>query len=205
MNFSEIKPKVYLYLGYKGEIAASSTDSDIERELAELERIGGFKYLCRAYSEPPEFLHKSPYSEFLDGSRGVVLCVTTLGHGVDSYIKKLSRTDASRALVADSCASATLEYLADEYERGLSDELTYRFCPGYGGSDVSDIRYIFRELRPERIGVTVDPNYYMLPSKTMAGVIGIGKRAVKTCEGCLIGADCKYLKENIRCYDSAKK
>ena len=200
MNYSELLPQVYSYLGFRGVGASPETDELILAVLSEMEGAVQFNYLYKAFETAPGFLQKPPYDEFLRGCRGVILSVMTLGAGVDRKINQLSRTDMSRAIVFDACASAYLEARSDEYEKTFGENLTYRFCPGYGGSDVSDIKYIFELLRPERIGVTLNENHFMLPAKSMAGIIGIGKSAKKTCEECFMLPHCRYREEGKRCW-----
>lgn len=204
MNCSEIKPQIYNYLGFKGVAESPDTDELIASCLGELEKTAQFNSLYRAFENAPEFLKKPPYESFLAGTAGVILSVTTLGAGVDRLINRLYRTDMARAVVFDACASAYLEAKSDEFERTLGDDLTYRFCPGYGGSSVEDLKYIFEILKPEKIGVTLNESLFMLPAKTMAGVIGIGKKVKKTCEGCFMLPHCKYREEGKRCYASEK-
>ena len=205
MNFSDIKPQIYSYLGFRGVPASDETDAMIESCLSELEGIAQFRYLYKSFGAVPEFLEKQPYNEFLQGCDGVILSVMTLGASVDRRINQLSRTDMTRAVILDSCASAYLEKCSDEYEHNIADNLTYRFCPGYGGSSVEDLKNIFELLRPEKIGVALNDSNFMLPSKSMAGVIGIGKKTKKSCEGCFMLPHCKYREEGGRCYSSEKE
>lgn len=205
MNYSDIKPQIYSYLGFRQVEESASTDALICECLDELNGLVRFKYLHETFDKLPEFLCKDPYISFIEGCFQVILSVMTLGVEVDRRIKYLSRTDMTKSVIMDACASATLERLSDEYEKTLGENLTYRFCPGYGGSDVSDIKYIFKILKPERIGVTLNDSNYMLPSKSMAGIIGVGKKVEKTCGGCVLLPHCVYRKEGRRCYGSEKK
>lgn len=205
MNFSDLKPQIYNYLGFRGVTESPETDETIRAVLSTLEGTVQFNYLYKSFETAPAFLQKPPYEEFLKGCKGVILSVMTLGAGVDRKINQLSRTDMSRAIVYDACASAYLEARSDEYEKSLGNALTYRFCPGYGGSDVSDIKYIFELLCPEKIGVTLNENFFMLPSKSMAGVIGIGKSTKKTCEGCFMLPHCRYREDGRTCYSLEKE
>lgn len=200
VNFSELKPAVYSYLGFHGVGESEQTDAMISSCLEELENIAQFNYIYKTFDAVPEFLSVPPYAEFLSGCRGVMLSVMTLGAGADMRINRLARSDMARSVVLDSCASAYLEARSDEFEASLGEVLTPRFCPGYGGSSVGDIRYIFDLLHPERIGVTLNESCFMLPSKSMAGVIGIGKTAEKSCGGCILLEHCKYRKDGLRCY-----
>lgn len=199
MNFSDLKPQIYKYLGYKN-FECNDCDGIIRECLIELETSCSFRAIHKIYSQFPEFLKNEPYASFLDGCYSVIISVTTLGHEVDRTVKMLSRTDMNKAVVFDCCASAYLESRADSYEQGLADERTYRFCPGYGGSSVTDLKYVFNLVKPEKIGVTLNESCFMLPSKSMAGIIGVGKRAVKSCDGCVNKDNCNYLKEGVKCY-----
>ncbi len=205
MNFSDLKPAVYSYLGFKGVRESGETDALIDSCLGELEETAQFRYLYRSFEDCPAFLKKQPYAEFLSGCTGVILSVMTLGAGVDMRINRLARSDMARSVVFDSCASAYLEYRSDSFEASLGAELTSRFCPGYGGSPLSDIGEIFSLIRPEKIGVTLNENYFMLPSKSMAGVIGIGKRTQKTCGSCIMLKYCKFREEGLRCYSPERE
>lgn len=205
MNFSDLRPQIYNYLGFKSAVPADGIDPLIISCIKELETVAQFQYLYKVFDTPPEFLRNPPYDAFLSGTSGVILSVMTLGAGVDRRINQLSRSDMTRSAVLDACANAYLEATSDEYERGISDGLTYRFCFGYGGSPLEDIKYAFEILHPEKIGVTLSQSCFMLPSKSMSGIIGIGKKAHKTCEECFMMPHCKYREEGRRCYVPEKK
>lgn len=204
MNFFEIRDRAYTYLGYGGVTASEETDAAIRSCLAELEKIVHFRYLHKIFVAPPDFLLKEPYLAFLHGCEGVILCATTLGAEADRRIKTLARVDMASAVVWNAVAAAVLEQLADAHEKTLGDTLTYRFCPGYGGSSVHDLPALFDLLHPEKIGITLTDSLYMLPEKSMAGILGIGKRARKSCKDCLVSTHCVYKKEGKTCYGSEK-
>ena len=204
MNFSDIKPRIYNYLGAKGVESSPETDDLIFTCYTETEQTAQFNYLYKAYTTPPDFLQKQPYADFLAGTTGVILCAVTIGAKPDRRIRQLTRTDLSKAIVLDACADAYLEARADEYEKTIADNLTYRFCPGYGGSSTDDLKHIFRLLRPEKIGMTLSDSNFMLPSKSMAGIIVIGKSSTKSCESCIMQKSCKYREEGKRCYNREK-
>ncbi len=205
MNFSKLTEQIYNYLGFHSVNKSSETDAAIAQCLDELKRVAHFRYKYKYFSAPPEFLKKEPYLSYLRGSSGVILAVMTLGGEVDARIKFYSRTDAAKSLILDACASAYLEFLSDDYEKNLGDNLSYRFCPGYGGSSVEDLKYIFEILSPEKIGVTLSDTNYMLPSKSMAGIIAVGGATEKSCKNCIIGEHCEYKKGGVKCYGSEKK
>lgn len=205
MNSSDILESIYTYLGYKGVEPEERTNRLISECLDELEKIQQFRYLYKIIDNIPAFLQKEPYKTFLDGCTSVILCVTTLGSEVDKRIKYLGRTDIRKSVIFDACASAYLEFLADGKEKTFGEDITYRFCPGYGGSSIADIKYIFEILKPEKTGVTLLESNLMLPQKSMAGIIGIGKNMQKSCDNCINFSACMYRKEGATCFGSVKK
>lgn len=205
MDFSALNKKIYSYLGFREAERSKDIDKAIAVCLEELEELNHFRYVYKLLDAPPRFLNKPPYTAYLKNSRGVILCATTLGAEVDRRIKFYERTDAAKSVVFDACASAYLEELADGYERGLGLQLSYRFCPGYGGSSVEDLRHIFKILSPEKAGISLTENNYMLPNKSMAGIIAVGAAARKSCKNCTVYGYCEYRKEGIKCYGSVKK
>lgn len=185
--------------------ADARVDDLIDAAVNELHEIGHFRYLHKIYDEPLSFLQKEPYVSFLQGCRAVVLGVMTLGGEVDKAVKRHARADMERAVVLSAAASAYLEHLSDTYEQRFGEQRTYRFCPGYGGSSVTDLPQLFAAVRPEKIGVTLSPSCFILPEKSMAGIVGVGKTAQKSCDGCIVQPHCVFRKEGNRCYSSAKK
>ena len=205
MNFSELKKRTYSYLGFRSVARNAETDAIIEDCIEELKKLSHFRYIYKFFEAPPQFLSAQPYTDYLAGSKGVIIAVMTLGGEVDRRIKFYERTDAAKSVVLDACASAYLEELSDDYEKGLGLKLSYRFCPGYGGSSVSDLKYIFGILNPEKTGITLSENNYMLQSRSMAGIIAVGNSSQKSCESCTVFGHCEYRKEGNRCYGSVKK
>lgn len=205
MNISELDKRIYAYLGFRSVGRCAEVDAAIKVCLAEIEKLSHFRYVYKFFENPPEFLDRPPYTEYLKGSRGVIIAAMTLGGEVDKRIKLYERTDSAKAVIFDACASAYLEELSDGYERKLGENLSYRFCPGYGGSSVEDLKYIFRILKPEKIGITLTDTNYMLPCKSMAGIIAVGNGAEKSCKNCAVFGHCEYQKEGNKCYGSVKK
>lgn len=205
MNFSKLEKRIYSYLGFRSVEKNAETDAVIRDCMEELEKLAHFRYIYKFFEAPPQFLAAQPYAEYLAGSKGVIVAIMTLGGEADRRIKFYERADAAKAVVLDACASAYLEELSDDYENGLGLNLSYRFCPGYGGSSVSDLKYIFGILNPEKAGISLTENNYMLPSKTMAGIIAVGNSAQKNCKNCAVFGYCEYLKEGNKCYGSEKR
>lgn len=203
MTKDEIKslnPKIHAYMGFKKPAGEKYPEAVIEEYIKKTENISQFKYIYKYFDVPPEFLQKEPYITYLSGSKGVIIAVMTLGIAIDRLIKRLMKTSPAEALIMSACGSAYLEYRSDSYEKTIGEELGRRFCPGYGGSSVEDLKYIFEIMKPEKIGVILNNSNFMVPSKSMAGIISVGKTTEKSCGGCIMSKECKYLKEGTVCY-----
>ena len=199
MNYSDLHALILTYLGFHGK-GNGETETLISEVLPRVEQAARFRRSEGRFTALPLFLQKEPYLSFLSGCSSVVLEAVTLGGETDLLIRRISKEDMAAGVVADACASALLETLADEAEEVLGKQRTYRFCPGYGGSDISDVRYILEAVRGDRIGITIQQSGLMLPQKTMAGFVGIGKTAHKSCAGCILSEHCAYRKEGRVCY-----
>ena len=205
MNFSKFKKSVYAYLGFHSVAPDESTDAEIDCGIKEVEKLAHFRYSYKYFDTPPSFLNKQPYTAYLKDSTGVILSVMTLGGEIDRRINIYGKTDKRKAVIFDACASALLEELSDGYEKEIADNLSYRFCPGYGGSNVGDLKYIFEILQPEKIGVSLTESGYMLPCKSMAGIIAVGGKHKKSCARCILKEHCLYIKEGKTCYKQGNK
>ena len=149
-NYSDLLKLCYSYLRYKVSDGNIEIEDSCKRALKELEEISSFKYRYVELNHLIDELNKEPYVKFLKGSKQYYLVATTLGVMVDKRIHLLSKTDMPYMIIFNACAAAYLEYLADNYEiENLGDDISYRFCPGYGGSSVSDLVKLKKYINPD--------------------------------------------------------
>ncbi len=200
MNYSEIKDLVYSYLSYRNMTRNEATDMLICEILDEIASYNSFKCIFAEYDSALPFLDKDPYSDFLCGAKGYYLLMCTLGGEIDRKIQRLAVTDAGYMVIFDACANAYLEYKAEEYKKSIYDNLSYTFCPGYQGSNVSDIQYIYNELKGGKIGIELTSSYMMLPMKSMAGIIAKDISPIKRCGKCSRLDSCAYRKAGKLCF-----
>lgn len=200
-NYSKYRSLVYSYLDFKGVKESKEINELIEECTKEVEENNTFLYIYQEFDYILSCLNKEPYLEFLSGCRGYYLSMTTLGPLIDQKIKYYSKTNLTKMIVLDACASAYLEYRADESEELLGDNLTYRFCPGYGGSSVNDLFPLAKILDIRKFGVDLLDSGLMVPQKSMIGIIGIDKQIEKSCVNCINNNACKYKKEGRVCYN----
>lgn len=201
-NYSDLINLCYRYIGYKEDNKDINIENSVKEALKELEAISQFKYIYAEYSDVIPILNKEPYLKFLKGSKSYYVVATTLGVMVDKRVHNLSKTNMPYMVIFNSCAAAYLEYLADNYEyNNLGEDISYRFCPGYGGSSVSDLLELKKYLRIDKIGIQIFDSGMMLPEKSMFGIVAKNKNNSKSCDGCVIEKNCKYRKEDKRCYN----
>lgn len=201
MNSSDLRRTACTYLGCYGEPTAQMLEM-VDECLAEAKKLSRFRAVGKEYTQLLPFLEKEPYQSFLAGCAGYALVAMTLGAEAERRVRALMTLDPARAVVLDACASALVEYEGDLWEECFGKDRTFRFCPGYGGSSITDNAVILEEVKASRIGIELLSSGMMAPQKSMAGIIGLGKRTRKTCKDCMAAAGCQFRKEGLTCYRS---
>ena len=118
--------------------------------------------------------------ERLEGCRKAFLFAATIGEEVETWSRGLmDQEQMTRGLLADAFASSAAIALGLEMEtmagRVLAQEglaPTRRYAPGYGDWDLSDQAPLLSVLDPGRIGITLTPDFLMIPAKSISGIIG---------------------------------
>jgi hypothetical protein len=193
------KDEILRYLGYKNNDCDNEISKLIDECLEELDQISNFSYTYLKTNETFEFLNKKDYVDLLNGCSEYILCATTLGYEVDKKIKYYLATNKVKALVMDACASTYLIEKADNYEAIFGDNRTFRFCPGYGNTPLSDNKMILEILKPLKPKVATLDSLMLSPNKSMVGIIGLGVKKDKSCDVCMFNGKCLYRKENKTC------
>ena len=194
-----MRSEILRYLGYKNNDCDNEISNLIDECLEELDKISNFSYVYLKTNELYDFLNKKDYIELLNGSTEYVLCATTLGYEVDKRIKHYLVTNKVKALVMDATASCYLIDKADKFESIFGDNRTFRFCPGYGNTPLSDNKEILEILKYLKPKVSTLDSLMLTPNKSMVGIIGIGVKKEKTCATCMFMDRCLYKKENKLC------
>lgn len=197
-----MKSTILRYLGYPSSNKVDThTLQLIQRAEEEIDKIAEFRYSHQEFDTPLPFLSKNnSYLQYLH-NRPYLLISTTLGIHIDRYIQRLQISDMTYATIFDAVASAYLEWRADNYERQLGyTNLDFRFCPGYGGTEIADNKRIGAIIKADCIGINFLDSGIMLPSKSMVGIIAIGLRQQKSCAVCAAFSECIFQKRGERCY-----
>lgn len=146
-------------------------------------------------------LKSEKLSRNLKGCEGAFVFVATTSLSVDRLIHKYKSTQVSRALVIDAIGSASIEafcdYLCKELQAEHNISFRPRFSPGYGDLDISTQKDVLSVCDCTRkIGVTLNNNYMMIPTKTVSAIAGVRPAYEKcekssSCENC-DAVECPY-------------
>ena len=194
-----MKDEILRYLGYKNNDCDDEMKNLIDECIKELDEISNFSYVYTKTNKLYDFLNKKDYIELLNGSTEYILCATTLGYEVDKKIKYYLATNKVKALVMDASASCYLIDKADKFEAQFGENRTFRFCPGYGNTPLSDNKIILEILKDLKPKVSTLDSLMLSPNKSMVGIIGLGVKKEKTCTTCMFMDRCLYKKENTLC------
>ena len=113
----------------------------------------------------------------LSGCRKIVLFAATAGVEFDRLVLKYERISPVKALWFQSIGAAYVESVCDAFCKELAEkygETKPRFSPGYGDLPLTIQKDIFTALQCEKqIGVTLNDNLFMTPSKSVTAIVGI--------------------------------
>ena len=140
----------------------------------------------------------------LRGSELLAFFICTAGNSICEKSARLMKgEDPVLGYLYDLLGSAIAEAAADRLQDILKQEvekdgqkITNRYSPGYCHWNVSDQHKLFSLFQGIPCGVTLTPSSLMQPTKSISGVIGIGKNVKYReyqCEHCS-SKDCVYRK-----------
>jgi len=197
-NYSKLVDLAYNYLGYKKINRCEEIDLLIFECIDEIEKLNSFKYIYQEYDYLIDVLNKEPYISYLKDCKVYYICAMTLGLEIDKKINYYSITNLLKMYVFDAVSSAYLEYKSDEYEKSIFNNSLYRFCPGYNGSSIEDIKKLYKILKADKIGISLNSSNLMIPQKSMIGIVSVAKNK-KSCDDCIIRDSCEYKKGGTKC------
>ena len=120
----------------------------------------------------------------LRGAEAFVIFVCTAGAEYQRFIEEMPKDDIVKTYHAHAIGSALAEKCADYMEKVLDAQIgklswkrTNRFSPGYCGWHVSQQSLLFPLFNGETAGVTLTGSNFMMPVKSVSGIIGIGTKA----------------------------
>lgn len=195
---SLLRNRVFRYLGCNAGSIDTVTDRAVTAAIADMTKLANFKFrICSIadLDEQPAFLKKENYNIIRSYIPEALLFAGTLGMCVDRKIRSLLPVNLSEAVILNAAANA---FLDKKVEDCLASDQTL-FCPGYSGTDQSDILPILDIVEAKKYaGIFTSESGVMIPEKSMTGLIL--HNYTFTCRGCIIKSKCEYLKQNKTCY-----
>jgi len=148
-------------------------------------------------------------SYVLSDCRWVAVFLATISSDLDEEMSKLMKKgDMLKALILDAIGSEAVEQACFKLQgvvkkraQASGYQATARYSPGYCDWDVSQQRVLFRALGSTSIGVSLTESCFMIPLKSVSGIIGIGKFDTTKLPPCLAvcskGASCPHKRDSL--------
>ncbi len=137
----------------------------------------------------------------------------TLGNDVEKRTRLYEKTNLTKALIFDACATTAVEEICDAVEEEIKEkalaegmDITYRYSPGYGDLSLDIQSSFLRALDAQkRIGLTVSENNLLFPRKSVTAIIGIvesrNRKNKRSCKECSNYENCSFRREGESCGD----
>lgn len=150
-------------------------------------------------------------SNHLRHSKKCAILASTLGVSVDNRIRILGKTDITRAVILDSCATDAIESTCNMVESEIKEiarkegfDINFRYSPGYGDLSIDVQPDILNILNTEKkIGLTCTESFILLPRKSVTAIIGFvedgRKESKKGCKTCSAYDSCLYRRDGVSC------
>lgn len=106
----------------------------------------------------------------------ILAVLATLGLKSETMLKRAFALSALKGVVLDAVFTAKIEEYLDETEkevRSVYGSLTTRISCGYGDLPIATQKELFKLLDGERIGVSVNECYMLVPNKSVIALIGV--------------------------------
>ncbi len=116
-------------------------------------------------------------AENLKGASRAIVFACSIGVELDRLVAKYGNISPTKGLIMHAIGVERVEGLADCFNTELKDRyrLKPRFSPGYGDLGLSIQRDIIDVLgATKNIGITLNDNFTLSPSKSITAIIGVG-------------------------------
>lgn len=225
MEFSKLeinKEEVLRYLGYKGQDIDTNMNFMIEECREEIKKVitPRVVYSYKNIKQNDEgvevidtnlILKGKDIKEHLKNSKQCVLMAVTLGNEVEKRTRLYEKTNLTKALILDSCATTAVEEVCDIIENNVKEkafqshmDITFRYSPGYGDLPLDVQNNFLRSIDAQKkIGLTVSENNLLFPRKSVTAIIGIIDSGIekkkKSCKECNNYENCSFRREGESC------
>jgi hypothetical protein len=216
------KEEVLRYLGYKGQDIDENLTNTIEECREEIKKVimprVVYSYKNIKLSDDGVevittnlILKGKDIKEHLKNSTECVLMAVTLGNEVEKRTRLYEKTNLTKALILDACATTAVEEVCDIVENSVKEKaissgmnITFRYSPGYGDLSLNVQNSFLRALDAQKkIGLTVSENNLLFPRKSVTAIIGIVNSGIekkrKSCKECSNYENCSFRREGESC------
>jgi hypothetical protein len=142
-------------------------------------------------------------SRHLVSVQSIIAIICTVGSELEDYASSVLSSDLVLSLALDGVGAAGVETFAnavcsyfeqENLKNGL--QTTMPLSPGMIGWPVEKGQpTLFEILKPEKIGIELNPQFMMIPRKTISILLGVGKELDNSgnpCNFCAMNATCRY-------------
>lgn len=225
MELSELginNEEVLRYLGYKGQEMEGNITALIDECRKEIKEVitPRVVYSYKEIKQNNEgveviatnlILKGKDITEHLKNSKQCVLMAVTLGNEIEKKTRLYEKTNLTKALILDACATTAVEEVCDIVENRIKEkafeegmDITFRYSPGYGDLPLDVQNSFLRALDAQKkIGLTVSENNLLFPRKSVTAIIGIidkgSKKKKKSCKECNNYNNCSFRREGESC------
>jgi small nuclear ribonucleoprotein (snRNP)-like protein len=216
------KGEVIRYLGGKNKKIDEQMNSIIDECIEEAKQYIKEKYTYKNFDLDKTkdgivvkgtklVLEGENIKKHLMNSDSCAIMVATVGVIIENKIRYYEKTNLTKAMILDSCATVAVEELCDEVEGKIKEEaklrglgITYRYSPGYGDLSINVQKEIANIVGAYKyVGVTVTENSLLLPRKTVTAIIGYQDKEIirvhPGCEVCNNRNNCMFRKDGNYC------
>lgn len=205
VNIDIDRNEVCRRLGYKSRSPSASTlsaiDSQMDKayklikpvyiyELKTIEEVRGQDILL----EGALVFTSKIVSYVLSDCKWAVIYLATIGSALDEEMSRLmEKGEMSEATILDAVgteAVAQTLYKFRDVIKGIAQvnhsQATVQYAPGYCDWDVTQQRVLFQAIDSDSVGVQLTESCFMIPHKSVSGIIGIGKLETTKPPPCLV-------------------
>ena len=186
------KDEVLRYLGYRSQLIDEKLDELIDLTIEESKTLIAPRFItsrCKVslvengvkLLGTSVILTGNDIKEHLKDSKECVLMGVTIGGNIEKRINLYGKTNLTKSLILDSCATTAVEEICDKVEDYIKSEvigngefITFRYSPGYGDLSLDVQKDIINILKSEKtIGLTVSTHNLLMPRKSVTAIIGL--------------------------------
>lgn len=216
------RQEVLRYLGYKGQEIDHNMNEMIDGCREEIQSVISpravyeYKNISRTdkgieIAGTNLILSGKDIADHLKNSKECALMAVTLGNEIEKKTRLYEKTNLTKALIIDACATTAVEEVCDIIEEKIRKEaelrgmnITFRYSPGYGDLPLDIQNNFLRVLDAQKkIGLTVSENNILFPRKSVTAIIGIVSNNIKinkkTCESCSNYNNCTFRRKGENC------